>query len=79
MSVCVVCGMWLYVRIGEPASAHGTVDSGKCSGWLEPTVSKDTYAFTYGGVVNDPVARECEGCNAEPNEPCREGCLSLAI
>jgi hypothetical protein len=42
MSVCVVCGMWLYVRIGEPASAHGTVDNGRCSGWLEPTVSKVT-------------------------------------
>jgi hypothetical protein len=69
VSVCVVCGMWLYVRIGEPASAHGTVDNGRCSGWLEPTVS----------VVNDPIARECEGCNAEPNEQCREGCLSLAI
>ena len=39
MSRCVVCGMWLYERIGEPASAHGAVDNGRCSGWLEPTVS----------------------------------------
>jgi hypothetical protein len=24
----------------------------------------------------DPLDRECEGCNAEPGEPCRPGCLS---
>jgi hypothetical protein len=42
MSRCVVCGMSLYERVGEPASAHGTVDNGRCSGWLEPTVSKVT-------------------------------------
>jgi hypothetical protein len=40
MSKCSICGMYLYNRVGEPASAHGTVDSGRCSGWLEPTVSR---------------------------------------
>ena len=40
MSKCAVCGMFLYNRIGEPASAHGTVDNGRCSGWLEPTVER---------------------------------------
>jgi len=40
MSMCVVCGMFLYNRVGEPASPHGTIDTGRCSGWLEPTVRR---------------------------------------
>ena len=74
-----MCGMSLYERIGEPASAHGTVDNGRCSGWLEPTVSKEAYVKTYGyspSMVSDPILRACEGCNAESGEPCREWCLS---
>jgi hypothetical protein len=34
------------------------------------------------GRVNEmetinPIERECDACNAEPGEVCREGCLSL--
>ena len=27
-------------------------------------------------VIEDPLSRECEGCNAEPYEECRPGCLA---
>jgi len=27
-------------------------------------------------VADDPLSRECEGCNAESYEECRPGCLS---
>jgi hypothetical protein len=30
-------------------------------------------------MVDYELHHECEGCNAEPYEPCREGCLSKAI
>ena len=41
MSKCVVCGMYLDNRVGEPASVHGTVDGGLCIGWLEPTIGRE--------------------------------------
>jgi hypothetical protein len=31
------------------------------------------------GEYVEPDQLECEGCNAEPYEPCREGCLSTVV
>jgi hypothetical protein len=30
-------------------------------------------------MVDYELHHECEGCNAEPSEPCREGCLSTVV
>jgi len=32
--------------------------------------------FDGSTTAGDPITRGCEGCNAEPGEPCRESCLS---